>query len=89
MLHTKLQVFALIHSGHNFWVDAREWQLHTVLNTEMLAASEIFHQSPCFLTSFASLSSFTIYFHMSLQPHFKTKLTERKISSISEKASFP
>lgn len=67
MLHTKVQVFALVHSGHNFWVDAQEWQLCTVLNTEMLAASEIFHQSPCFLTAFASLSSFTTYF-----PHEST-----------------
>lgn len=75
MLHTKHQVFALVHSGHNFWVDDQEWQLYTVLNTEMLAALEIFHQSSCFLTSLAFLSSFLPIFPMSLQSHFKPKLT--------------
>lgn len=67
MLHTKLQVFARVHSGRNFWVDDQEWQLCTLLNTEMLAALETFHQSPCFPTSFASLSSSTTYF-----PHVST-----------------
>ena len=67
MLHTKLQVFALVHSGHNFWIDDQEWQLYTVLNTDMLAALEILPQSPCFRTSLAFLSSVITYF-----PHEST-----------------